>query len=467
MAVVDPDGQTALMFDLSVGDWDDEEEDDAAEAATPARPAFRVRKPAELDPEDSDVFLPGVLPEAGDDDADPELDTDVPDDAEDPGDIDAEDVEAVDPADPEAATGDAGDDVADEEEEDAAERPFSGPLEVTVSAEDAGRRVDQVLAAAVPSLSRSRIQALVKDGALTVGGRTIGEPNRRVNAGDLLVLLVPEPEDATPLPEAIPLTVVHEDSWVIVVDKPAGLVVHPAPGNYSGTLVNALLHHCGASLSGIGGVRRPGIVHRLDKDTSGLLVVAKTDVAHGRLARQFADHGRTGALEREYVALVWGAPRSDSGTIDAPIGRSPTDRQRQAIVRSGRRAVTHWRVLERFYLPERRDSEAARKAATGPEAIASLVACRLETGRTHQIRVHLAHLGHPLVGDPLYGTGFRTKVNRLPEEVRAAVTGFPRQALHAGLLAFAHPANGEIARFRSPVPEDMAGLARLFRGLAD
>ncbi|MGH2340595.1 RluA family pseudouridine synthase [Segnochrobactraceae bacterium EtOH-i3] len=357
---------------------------------------------------------------------------------------------------------------ADEDGEAEADRPLSGPVEIVVGPDDAGRRVDQVLAEAVPTLSRSRIQALVRDGALTVGARTIGEPNRRVNAGDRLVLVVPEPEDATPLAEDIPLTVVYEDPWLIVVDKPAGLVVHPAPGNNSGTLVNALLHHCGDSLSGIGGVRRPGIVHRLDKDTSGLLVVAKSDVAHGRLSRQFADHGRTGVLEREYVALVWGAPRTDSGTVDAMIGRSSQDRQKQAIVKAGgRRAVTHWRVLERFYLPERRESASAMKSATGPEAIACLVACRLETGRTHQIRVHMAHIGHPLVGDPSYGTGFRTKVNRLPEEVATAVTEFPRQALHAGLLAFAHPANGEVARFRSPIPADMEGLIEMFRGLSD
>ncbi len=274
------------------------------------------------------------------------------------------------------------------------------------------------------------------------------EPKYRVNSGEELALELPEPEEAEPTPEDIPLTIVYEDDHLVVIDKPAGLVVHPGPGNWSGTLVNALLHHCGDSLSGIGGVKRPGIVHRLDKDTSGLLVVAKTDLAHQGLAAQFADHGRTGPLEREYVALVWGAPMQLRGTVDADLARSSANRQKIAVTKSGgRHAITHWQVRERF----------------GPKdaaPIAALMACRLETGRTHQIRVHMAHIGHPLVGDADYGAHFRTKSARLPEEVRDVVDAFPRQALHAGLLAFAHPATGETLRFESPLPDDMDPCSR-------
>jgi len=223
-------------------------------------------------------------------------------------------------------------------------------------------------------------------------------------------------------------------------------VVHPGAGNWTGTLVNALIHHCGDSLSGIGGIRRPGIVHRIDKDTSGLLVVAKTDQAHQGLAAQFADHGRTGPLERAYSALVWGAPSGLKGSIDANLARSQTNRQKMTVVKtSGRHAVTHWQVRERF-------------GAQDEPALASLMECRLETGRTHQIRVHMAHIGHPLIGDDDYGSGFKTKINRLEEPLKSAVAGFERQALHAGLLAFEHPANGKTLRFESPYPADFANL---------
>ena len=238
-----------------------------------------------------------------------------------------------------------------------------------------------------------------------------------------------------------------------MVNKPAGLVVHPGAGNWSGTLVNALIHHCGDSLSGIGGVRRPGIVHRLDKDTSGVLVAAKTDRAHKALSAAFADHGRDGDLERAYLALVWNIPARATGTVDAPLGRA-ADRVRRAVVPEGRddarRAVTHYTVLERY-------GEGRPDAAQ-----AALVECRLETGRTHQIRVHMAHIGHPLIGDRDYGTGFRTKANRLPEPLRSAVEAFPRQALHAWLLAFRHPATEEPMRFEAPMPADMAGLVEAF-----
>ena len=317
---------------------------------------------------------------------------------------------------------------------------------LTVDAADAGKRLDAVLAAHLEALSRNRIQSLIKSGDVTVGGAKIVEPKYRVNEGDALTLTLPQAEDPEPKGEDIPVSVVFEDEHLIVVDKPAGLVVHPGAGNWTGTLVNALIHHCGDSLSGIGGVKRPGIVHRIDKDTSGLLVVAKTDQAHKGLAAQFADHGRTGPLERAYSALVWGAPSGLKGTINANLARSQANRQKIAVVKtSGRHAITHWQVKERFGNAEQ-------------PALASLLECRLETGRTHQIRVHMAHVGHPLIGDDDYGSGFKTKANRLDEPLKSLVNGFHRQALHAGLLAFEHPANGKTLRFESPYPDDFANL---------
>jgi 23S rRNA pseudouridine1911/1915/1917 synthase len=239
---------------------------------------------------------------------------------------------------------------------------------------------------------------------------------------------------------------------VVVLEKPAGLVVHPAAGHDSGTLVNALIAHCGDSLSGIGGVKRPGIVHRLDKDTSGLLVVAKTDRAHKSLAEQFADHGRSGPLERAYLALVWGVPEPRRGIIQAALARSTSNRERIAVVpeERGRHAITRYAV-EATFPPD-------------TETAASLVRCMLETGRTHQIRVHMAHIRHPLIGDPLYGAGFRTKVSRLPEAARDAVTALRRQALHATLLQFSHPATGRIMRFESPLPPDLETLRQALFG---
>ena len=234
---------------------------------------------------------------------------------------------------------------------------------------------------------------------------------------------------------------VHEDEHLIVIDKPAGLVVHPAPGHADGTLVNALIRHCGASLSGVGGIRRPGIVHRLDKDTSGLLVVAKTDAAHRGLADLFADHGRSGSLEREYLALVWGHFDAAAGKVDAAIARHPRHRERMATSSGerGRRAVTHWRLVE----------------SLGP---ASLIACRLETGRTHQIRVHMASSGHPLLGDSVYGAGFKTKAAQLTQSARSALTGLGRQALHAAVLGFEHPITGERLRFERAPPQGFINL---------
>lgn len=334
----------------------------------------------------------------------------------------------------------------------------SGALkEYAVGEDGAGMRLDQWLAAEIgPDMSRSRVQALIREGAVRIDGRTVEEPKRKLSAGNLVSLAMPEPEPAEPQGEPIPLSILHEDDDLIVIDKPAGLVVHPGAGNWTGTLVNALIHHCGDSLSGIGGVRRPGIVHRLDKDTSGVMVVAKNDIAHRALAEAFADHGRTGDLERAYDALVWGAPARMAGTIDAPLGRSTSDRTTRAVVRGdredARHAVTHFTTRERF-----------GGAAGGGQAVVSLVECRLETGRTHQIRVHMAHIGHPLIGDRDYGRAFFTKANRLPEPLARLVRAFPRQALHARLLAFRHPRSAEIMRFEAPFPADMAELVNGFR----
>ena len=322
---------------------------------------------------------------------------------------------------------------------------------VTVGADDNSARIDRVLASRLEGLSRSRLKALILDGQVASGGRTIRDPSARVNAGDVLSVTVPPAEPPEPQAENIPLTIVHEDADLIVIDKPKGLVVHPAAGNWTGTLVNALIAHCGDTLSGIGGVRRPGIVHRLDKDTTGLMVVAKNDRAHAALAKQFADHGRTGALARGYLAFAWGVPDRPRGTIDAPIERHPHARDKMAIRASGRFAITHWELSERYGTPERPD-------------VASLIACRLETGRTHQIRVHLASLGHPLCGDDVYGPGFRTKAALLPPPAREALTALGRQALHAYLLGFEHPRGGKYLEFRSELPPDLARLRHVLRG---
>ncbi|WP_181708603.1 RluA family pseudouridine synthase [Chthonobacter rhizosphaerae] len=341
-------------------------------------------------------------------------------------------------------------DLAADPDDAAADEALHG----VIGAEAAGQRLDKALAGLFPSVSRSRLKALVEEGHLMLDGVPVSDPSRKAKAGAVVDLRLPPAEPAEPVAEDIPLDVVYEDEHLIVIDKPAGLVVHPAAGNWTGTLVNALIHHCGESLSGIGGVRRPGIVHRLDKDTTGLMVVAKTDRAHKGLAAQFADHGRTGPLERAYLALVWGSPEPFRGTIDAPLGRSNTDRTKIAVLRTGgREAITHYEVAERF------------PAEAGRNAVASLVECHLETGRTHQIRVHMTAAGHPLVGDQDYGRGFLTKINTLPEAVAPVVRAFPRQALHAFLIAFEHPVSGEILRFESDLPADMETLVEAFRSL--
>jgi 23S rRNA pseudouridine1911/1915/1917 synthase len=336
---------------------------------------------------------------------------------------------------------------------------------VLVAPEEAGERLDRLLARRVSELSRSRLKALIEAGTVEIDGHTIRDPSHRVNSGSQIMLDVPPPRAARPEPEPIPLNIVYEDNDIIVIDKPPNLVVHPAAGHWSGTLVNALIAHCGDSLSGIGGERRPGIVHRLDKDTTGLLIVAKNDAAHRALAAQFADHGRNGgAFERSYLAFVWGAPERPHGTIDRAIDRDPRARDRMAVREGGRDAATQWEVLERYGQDFSKGGKAARKAAKGAGgAVASLLACRLETGRTHQIRVHLASIGHPLMGDQVYGAGFRTKSALLPANAHAALTALGRQALHSHILRVSHPSSGEILEFRSELPRD---LARLHKALA-
>lgn len=297
--------------------------------------------------------------------------------------------------------------------------------------ESAGR-LDKALAEAT-DLSRERVKALIGEGKVSVEGRPVASGSAKVPAGAAFVIHVPPPDDPQAHPQDIPIVVAYEDEHLIVVDKPAGMVVHPAAGNPDGTLVNALLHHCRGQLSGIGGVARPGIVHRIDKDTSGLLVVAKSDKAHEGLARQFADH----SIERAYLAVCNGHPVPPAGTIDARIGRSDANRKKMAVLppdlTRGKHAVTHYRTLERL------------KGC-------ALIECRLETGRTHQVRVHLASIGHALVGDPVYG--------RANAQIRPVLKqlGFERQALHAAILGFVHPITGENVHLSSPMPADMREL---------
>ncbi|HEY9057197.1 MAG TPA: RluA family pseudouridine synthase [Aurantimonas sp.] len=321
-----------------------------------------------------------------------------------------------------------------------------------VEAAGTGERLDSFLAeASEGALSRSRAKALIGEGRVRIGGAAVTVAKRKLLAGETIDVDMPPPTDAAPDSEAIPLHIVHEDADLIVIDKPAGLVVHPGAGNWTGTLVNALLHNCGDSLSGIGGVRRPGIVHRLDKETSGLLVVAKSDTAHRGLAEQFAAHGRDGRLSRAYLAIVWGVPARPRGTVDAALGRSASDRVKRAVVPEGRSDARH--ALTRYAL---------RAASPLDAGLASLVECVLETGRTHQIRVHMAHIGHPLVGDDVYGAGFRTKSERLEPGARRLVQGFHRQALHAHRLGFVHPISGTPLSFQSELPADMVELCVAF-----
>ena len=323
-------------------------------------------------------------------------------------------------------------------------------LEVTVAGDEGSVRLDRVLAVRQPELSRSRLKALILAGSVTAGGVAIRDPAYHVAAGDTITIDVPEAVAAEPAGEDIALNIVFEDDDIIVIDKPKGLVVHPAAGHETGTLVNALIAHCGASLSGIGGVKRPGIVHRLDKDTTGLMVVAKNDRAHKSLTEQFADHGRTGEMRRGYMAIVWGVPNRLRGTVDAPIDRHPFAREKMAVREGGREAITHWDIRESF-------------VGRDGKPVAALLACQLETGRTHQIRVHLAHIGHPLLGDAVYGPHFKTKASHLGPHSQAALTALGRQALHAYLLTLKHPKTGEILHWESALPEDLLLLQTALR----
>jgi 23S rRNA pseudouridine1911/1915/1917 synthase len=314
----------------------------------------------------------------------------------------------------------------------------------------AGWRLDRFLAASLPDFSRSRLQQLLEGAAVFLGERTIKDANHRVKPGETYTVIVPPTAPAIPQGQDIPLEVIYEDKDLIVINKPAGLVVHPAAGNPDGTLVNALIAHCGTDMLSIGGEARPGIVHRLDKDTSGLLVAAKTERAMASLAKQFANH----TIERAYNAVVWGAPRDAAGLIESQIGRSPFDRKRMTVLRAGgKRAATRYKVIEKFGPAER--------------VFAALIECRLETGRTHQIRVHLTHLGHPLIGDAQYGRNRTAPRGKSDAESHAFTVAaqFPRQALHAFILGFQHPSLHKTLRFEAPWPADFAELVAALKGL--
>jgi 23S rRNA pseudouridine1911/1915/1917 synthase len=334
-------------------------------------------------------------------------------------------------------------------------KPRSELISLEVPADATGQRIDRFLASRLEHISRSRIQALIHAGHVRDRAGTLGDPAAKVKCGDVLTLNLPPPEDLSLKPQPLDLTVTYEDEDLIVIDKPAGLVVHPAPGHAEGTLVNALMAHCGTSLSGIGGVRRPGIVHRLDKDTSGLLVVAKSDIAHVGLTQQFAAHGADGRLERAYRAFAWGTFAQSRGIVDARLGRSTRNRTKIAVVgeRQGRHAVTRYEVLETFA------DRAGRPAVSELKLV-------LETGRTHQIRVHLAHVGHPLLGDPVYGKAFAASARRLDEAAKTALEALGRQALHAALLSFEHPRTKKRLRFESELPADLSTLKEALRAAA-
>ena len=332
------------------------------------------------------------------------------------------------------------------------EQPEGSQFSFRVGQESAGARLDRFLAEQPEileaHLSRTRLKNLIETACVKLSGQPLKTPAHRLTLDSIITLDLPPPEPATPQGENIALEIVYEDDALIVINKPAGLVVHPASGHETGTLVNALIAHCGDSLSGVGGVKKPGIVHRIDKDTTGLLVIAKTDAAHHGLARLFADHGRNLPLTREYLAFVWGVPDRAQGTIETAIGRHAIQREKMAVVshERGREAITHWE----------------KRADYG---VASLIACQLETGRTHQIRVHMAHIGHPLIGDATYGAGFKTKISKLPEEARVAVAKLGRQALHAATLGFSHPVTGDEIIFDSELPQDLVTLKKALEAM--
>lgn len=342
--------------------------------------------------------------------------------------------------------------------EDEIEQDAGGELRTAIAPPDAGERVDAWLAKLWPDISRSRVQGLIGAGKLSVDGAPVTHAKDKPRAGATYELKLPPPEPAAPLPEAIPLTVVFEDEHLIVIDKAMGMAMHPAPGSMRGTLVNALLAHCGDSLSGIGGVARPGIVHRIDKDTTGLVVVAKHDAAHAGLAKLFAKHD----LERVYFAVTRGAPRERSARIQNKLVRSSEDRRKYVVARNpeteaGKLAITDYWTVESY---------GQQSGASVGRAAAALLECRLHTGRTHQIRAHLTHLGCPLIGDPLYGKQRAFKAEGPhAEEAAAAVAAFPRQALHAAVLGFKHPITGAELRFESELPDDMTALIEILKQL--
>jgi len=316
---------------------------------------------------------------------------------------------------------------------------------ITAAPEDSGARLDKFLGDRIGTLSRSRVKGFILSGLVTRDGTPTTDASESVIPGATYRLTPPPPEPATPQGQDIALPILYEDPYLLVLDKPAGLVVHPAPGNPDGTLVNALIAHCGESLTGIGGERRPGIVHRLDKDTSGVMVVAKTELAHTRLSAAFAARD----LEREYQAICWGIPSPTSGAIEGDIGRDPRERKRMAVVtRNGKTARTNYRILENYGIA------------------AALLACKLDTGRTHQIRVHLAHIGHPLIGDPVYLRRRPAVAKNLAQPARDLALDFPRQALHAATLGFAHPITGVALSFSAPPPADFLSLAAALHACA-
>jgi len=327
--------------------------------------------------------------------------------------------------------------------------------EQTAAPEESGERLDRWMAAAWPDLSRSRCKALAEAGQLSLDGEILTDPSAKVRAGGLYRLDMPDPRPADPLPEALPLEILFEDEHLIVLNKAAGMTVHPAAGNWTGTLVNALLHHCAGSLSGIGGVQRPGIVHRLDKDTSGVIAAAKSDPAHQGLSKQFALHD----VERAYLAFARSAPRPRAGRLETRLVRSSHDRKKIAVLdnpasQAGKQAITNYKTLETY---------GQEPGASAGSPLASLIECRLETGRTHQIRVHMAHLGCPLLGDPVYGRGRSAPLARIDKD--KVFRDFRRQALHAAVLGFTHPVTGKALRFETPMPKDMQRLQGFLESL--
>ncbi|WP_047264302.1 RluA family pseudouridine synthase [Candidatus Liberibacter africanus] len=326
------------------------------------------------------------------------------------------------------------------------------PMKISLLANSTAEgRIDRWLSINLKEqFSRSYVKTLILNGFISINGTVFTDPSRKVVPGESFYVNIPPAQPLNMDQENIPLHILYEDNDIIVINKPAGLVSHPAPGNWTGTLVNALLYHCKNNLSSINGIKRPGIVHRLDKDTTGVMVIAKNDIAHQKLSEQFADHGKTLGLKRSYYAIVWGIPFPDSGIINAPLGRCKSNRLRRSVKKiddkTADQAITHYQTVEIYNKK--------------PNCSVSLIECRLETGRTHQIRVHMAHKGNPLIGDPLYGKGFKTKENLLNNNAKNAILSLARQALHAYSLSFNHPCKNKVMSFKVPIPDDMLNVIR-------